>query len=55
MNCPKCGDPEVVIENLERGGMRVQCKRCGLYEIRDSEGRKLLTEVPSFTSGELLE
>jgi transcription elongation factor Elf1 len=47
MNCPSCGKEGLLVETLDADRKRVQCKSCGLNEIRDREGRKLLQEVPS--------
>lgn len=55
MKCPSCGVEGVLVENLGEGRKRVQCKRCGLREIRDREGRSLLQEVPSPSSGVLVD
>lgn len=33
---------EPSVENLENGCKRYTCNKCGLDEVRDSEGKKLL-------------
>jgi|WetSurMetagenome_2_1015567.scaffolds.fasta_scaffold02643_8 hypothetical protein len=43
MKCPKCEHPEVLLEDLGEGQKRVKCPKCGLNEVYDKEGRKLLT------------
>jgi predicted nucleic-acid-binding Zn-ribbon protein len=43
MKCPKCQHPEVLVEDLGAGSKKIKCPKCGLNEIRDKEGRKLLT------------
>ncbi len=47
MKCPSCNADGVLVENLGEGRKRVRCSRCGLNEVKDGEGRKLLNEVPS--------
>jgi ribosomal protein S27E len=42
MTCKKC-NKTVVVESLGDGKSRVRCESCGLSEIQDSAGRKLLT------------
>jgi uncharacterized metal-binding protein (TIGR02443 family) len=53
MKCPKCGHPDTLVEALEKGDKRVKCSKCGLNEVRDKEGRKLLVSE-SGGSGRLL-
>jgi ribosomal protein S27AE len=43
MKCPKCGHPEVLVETLKQGDKRMKCSKCGLNEVQDKDGRKLLT------------
>lgn len=48
MNCPKCNAPGLIVESSEDGKTKkVKCNSCGLNEVRDSQGRTLLTEVPT--------
>lgn len=42
MQCPSCGD-KLIVEDLGDGKKRKKCGKCGLSEIVDSQGRKLLT------------
>jgi len=44
MNCPKCNKP-LIVESLGDGKKRVKCSECGLTEVQDDKGRKLLTET----------
>ena len=43
MKCVKCGE-QMVCESLQEGDKRYRCAKCGLNEVRDREGRKLLTD-----------
>ena len=46
MNCPQCNAPEVLVESSPDGKTeKLKCQKCGLNEVRDKAGRKLLTEV----------
>jgi len=46
MRCPKCGQPGIIIEvKGEKGDKHIKCPKCGLHEIRDREGRKLLLDT----------
>ena len=49
MDCPKCGQPELIVEASPRGNgdQHIHCPKCGLDEIRDKEGRKLLLDAGS--------
>jgi ribosomal protein S27E len=44
MKCPDCGNPQVLVESTPAGDKRVKCSKCGLDEVRDSQGRRLLTD-----------
>lgn len=44
MNCPKCGKA-LIVESLGDGKKKITCQSCGLAEVIDSQGRKLLTGV----------
>ena len=46
MNCPKCGDPNVVMEGVGEGRTRAKCQKCGWSEVQDQRGKPMLTEVP---------
>jgi len=59
MKCPKCGK-EMVMENLDPEGKtkRVRCQSCGYFEVKDDEGRKMLTDdmpVPPPESGAVVD
>ena len=43
MECSKCNAPRLC-EDLGEGDKRYRCQKCGLNEVRDREGRKLLTD-----------
>jgi len=45
MKCEKCGG-QVLIENVGDKRTKVTCQACGWSEVRDNEGRRMLTEVP---------
>jgi len=46
MKCPKCGNPGVLVETVgSKGDKRVRCAKCGLDEVRDGQGRKLLLDT----------
>lgn len=45
MECPNCGSPEVLVESKPNGDKHVKCPKCGLDEVRDSQGRKLLLDA----------
>jgi len=40
--CSKCGNKQLLVEDLGEGRQRIKCSQCGLQEIRDAQGRKLL-------------
>jgi len=40
--CSSCGSSHVLVETLQNGDFRVECKKCGFKEFRDKKGRKLL-------------
>ena len=52
MQCPKCGSPEALVESKPNGDQHVKCPKCGLDEVRDKEGRKLLLDAG--TGGDVL-
>jgi transposase-like protein len=52
MQCPKC-KAQVIVEDLGEGHQRLKCSKCGLNEVRDREGRKLLVDTRE-ESGTLL-
>lgn len=54
MKCPKCGSNKAIMEALQEGKKRIRCQQCGLNEIRDREGRKLLTDTPAAPGNTLL-
>ena len=45
MDCPKCSSPEALVESKPNGDKHVKCPKCGLDEVRDSKGRKLLLDT----------
>ena len=46
MNCPQCNEPGCLVESSPDGKTeKIKCQKCGLNEVRDKQGRKLLTEV----------
>lgn len=45
MKCPSCGCPEVLVESKPNGDKHIACPKCGLNEVRDKEGRKLLLDT----------
>ena len=45
MECPKCGNPETLVESKPNGDKHMKCPKCGLDEVRDSQGRKLLLDT----------
>jgi hypothetical protein len=48
MNCPKCNAPGLIVESSSDGKTRhIKCNSCGLNEVKDVQGRSLLTEVPT--------
>lgn len=44
MECKNCGAKKVLVEGLTEGKSKVTCQECGYHEIRDPEGRKMLTD-----------
>ena len=44
MNCPKCKEA-MLTEAVAPNKVKVTCQKCGLSEVRDTQGRKLLTEA----------
>lgn len=46
MNCPKCNDPNVIVEGVGDGNTRSKCQKCGWAEVSDKRGTPMLTEVP---------
>ena len=47
MKCENCGHPSLLIESLPEGKKKVSCPKCGLSEVRDEQGRKLLLDAGS--------
>lgn len=45
MKCPKCDNPQLILEDLGEGHKRARCDKCGFTEVQDREGRKLLVDV----------
>lgn len=45
MKCPKCGNADMLVEHLYQGDKRIKCTHCGLNEVVDKEGRKLLLDA----------
>jgi len=46
MNCPQCGNQNVLVEGVGDGKTKKSCQKCGWSTIVESDGRRLLTEVP---------
>lgn len=46
MRCPKCGSQNLLMEGVGDGKTKLTCQACGHSEVKDREGRPLLTEVP---------
>ena len=52
MNCPKCQAPGLLVEASPDGKTQhLKCSKCGLNETRDTQGRKLLTEIQPVSGG----
>ena len=49
MNCDKCNMP-MLVEDLGEGHKRYKCQKCGLNEVKDPQGRKLLTDERRYTN-----
>jgi len=46
MNCPKCNEPGLLVEQSPDGKTkRETCQKCGYNEVKDQQGRQLLQEV----------
>jgi len=44
--CPKCNSPGLLVEASPDGKTKtLRCQKCGFTEVKDNQGRKLLTEV----------
>jgi predicted nucleic-acid-binding Zn-ribbon protein len=44
MQCPKCGSTNVLTESLEEGRVKIICQNCGYSEVKDPQGRQMLTD-----------
>jgi hypothetical protein len=44
MQCDKCGSKHVLTEGLLDGKVKVVCQECGQSNIKDSQGREMLTD-----------
>jgi ribosomal protein S27E len=44
MECKKCGSEQVVTEGLLDNKVKVTCQKCGESEIKDAQGRQMLTD-----------
>lgn len=44
MNCAKCKSQNVMVEGVGEGKVRVTCQGCGMSEVKDQQGRKMLTD-----------
>lgn len=44
MQCPRCNSTNVLTEALEEGRVKVVCQQCGFSEVRDPQGRQMLTD-----------
>jgi hypothetical protein len=50
VTCPKCGG-QVLVEALGEGRVRTTCQQCHLSEVRDEQGRRMLTDNMPHPSG----
>jgi len=53
MNCSKCNSPKVLVESVSPGKKKLTCQECSHSELRDSEGRKQLTETMPVPAGNM--
>jgi len=44
MKCGNCGSKHVLTEGLLDGKVKVTCQECSASEIKDDQGRKMLTD-----------
>jgi Zn finger protein HypA/HybF involved in hydrogenase expression len=44
MNCQKCKSSNVLSEGVGEGKVRVTCQECGSSEVKDQQGRHMLTD-----------
>lgn len=44
MTCDKCGSDKLLVEGLLEGKVKVTCRECGMSEVRDAQGRRMLTD-----------
>jgi len=44
MKCTRCGSERVLTEGLEDGRVKTTCQECGLSQVKDKEGRQMLTD-----------
>jgi len=44
MKCSRCGSEKVLTEGLDEGRVKITCQNCGHTEIKDQQGRKMLTD-----------
>ena len=44
MECKSCNAKKVLVEGLTEGKSKITCQECGFSEIRDPQGRKMLTD-----------
>jgi len=54
MNCPKCENPNVIMESVGDGNTRAKCQKCGWAEVQDKRGTPMLTEVPDIDKRRVL-
>ena len=56
MQCPKCGNANVIMESVGPNRTRAKCQKCGWESIMDDKGRQLLTgdRDPGENGGRLL-
>lgn len=44
MQCRSCGGDKVLVEGLTEGKSKITCQKCSYSEIRDPQGRRMLTD-----------
>lgn len=54
MKCPNCGEQNLLVEGVGDGKTKLTCQSCGYHNVKDKEGRPLLTEVPQTDRRRLL-
>ncbi len=44
MQCQKCNSSNVLVEGVGEGKTKITCQACGLSEVKDIQGRQMLTD-----------